>query len=263
MAAICDANNIHGHYVEPYAGGAAVALYLLINEHVKEVTINDIDKSIHDFWYSVLNSTDELCDRIKKTKISIPNWRKCKKIQANKEKFSPVDLGFSTFFLNRTNISGILNGGVIGGLAQAGEYQMSCRFNKEDLIQRIRKIAEYKKNIHLCNLDAIKLIKKMQKLSKDRNSIFYFDPPYYLKGQSLYINYYKHLDHEKVSEMIKNMKGARWLVSYDNTEEIKKMYSGYKKIEYSLLHTAGHHKIGKEVIFGSHGLIIPKTPVFC
>lgn len=38
-----------GVYVEPYAGGASVALSLLFNEYVSKIIINDIDRSIFAF----------------------------------------------------------------------------------------------------------------------------------------------------------------------------------------------------------------------
>ena len=131
VALICEKNNINGHYIEPYAGGASVALFLLFNDYVKEITINDVDKSIYAFWHSVLYNTDELCELIQKTEINIDNWKKQREIQKNKEAATLLDLGFSTFFLNRTNFSGVINGGVIGGLKQWGKYKIDCRYNKK------------------------------------------------------------------------------------------------------------------------------------
>lgn len=256
IALICEKNNINGHYVEPYAGSASVALHLLINNYVKEITINDLDRGVFAFWYSVLNDTEKFCRKIRTTEITIENWKKFKKIRSN-SKIDLFELGFATFFLNRTNHSGIINGGVIGGLKQKGEYKMDCRFNKEKLIKRIQLIAAQKKHIHLYNLDALKLIKKIERESKGNSMIFYFDPPYYLKGESLYLNHYDKSDHEEVSRAIKGIKNSRWLVSYDAAPEIKNLYKGYRKIEYQLLHTAHVSKIGEEVLFFSQNLIVP------
>lgn len=258
IALVCEKNNVNGHYVEPYAGGASVALYLLINGYVKEITINDFDRAIFAFWDSVLHDTERFCNKIKKTDITIDNWRKCKKIYENKEKAPLFDLGFATFFLNRTNHSGIIDGGMIGGVEQKGSYKINCRFNKEELIERIRLIGSYEKNIHLHNLDALKLVKRIQKNRSSKNTIFYFDPPYYLKGPSLYMSHYKHEDHREVSEEIQKIKTTKWIVSYDNTPEIKKLYIGSKKKEYSFFHTAYKMREGKEVLFSSKGLIMPR-----
>ena len=257
IAKVCVDNNINSHYIEPYAGGAAVALYLLMKDKVSRVTINDFDRSIYAFWYSVLKDTKEFCSLIEETDITIENWQKAKEIQKNKKVVTLLELGFSTFFLNRTNISGIINAGVIGGLEQKGEYKMNCRFNKKDLINRIKKIAEYKKNITIYNLNAIELVKKIQKKELCLQTIFYFDPPYYLKGSSLYVNYYNHTDHEEIAKMIKKIKKSEWIISYDNTSQIQKIYSWInKKIEYSVTHTAYEAKVGKEILFFSKNLKI-------
>lgn len=247
IASICVKNDIKGHYVEPYAGGASVALYLLINGYVREITINDLDRAIYAFWYSVLSDTDRLCDKIRNTEINIENWRKQKEIHNNKDNEKDLlKLGFATLFLNRTNYSGIIDGGMIGGVEQKGNYRLDCRFNKKDIIERIRLISKHKENIHLENLDALELIKKVK---KNKNTIFYFDPPYFLKGQSLYMNSYEHSDHEKVSEEIKNIKNAHWIVSYDDTPQIQHLYKGIKKIDYSFSHTAYKARLGLESIF--------------
>lgn len=258
IAKICKENNINGHYVEPYAGGAAIALFLLFEGYVSKITINDIDRSIYALWYSIINYTEKFCSLIEKTNINIETWHKCKKIHEKKNSSPLLTLGFSTLFLNRTNISGIINGGVIGGLKQNGNYKMDCRFDKKELIQRIKLIAKHKKNIEIYRLDALELIKKIQKESQKTSTIFYFDPPYYLKGKSLYMNFYEHDDHIKVSEEIKKIKNSRWIVSYDNNKQIKEMYEGYRKIEYELFHSAHHAKKSSEVIFFSKNLFIPE-----
>ncbi|RZJ49966.1 MAG: DNA adenine methylase [Flavobacterium sp.] len=158
FAKICADNNVNGHYVEPYSGGASVALFLLMEGIVKRITINDMDRSIYAFWYSVLNHTEDLCSLIEETPLDIPNWRLQKAVQQNKEHSNLLDLGFSTLFLNRTNRSGIINGGVIGGIGQHGKYKIDCRFNKTDIIKRIKAIAAYRENIQLFQMDAINLI---------------------------------------------------------------------------------------------------------
>jgi DNA adenine methylase len=147
----------------------------------------------------------------------------------------------------------------MGGITQKGEYKMDCRFNKKNLIKRIRDIAAHKGNIHLYNLDALELVKMFQKGKVDDDTIFYFDPPYYLKGPLLYMNHYEVSDHKEVSEEIKKIQNAKWIVSYDNTPKIKKLYKGIENIEYSLYHTAYKAREGKEILFFSDSLIIPKV----
>ncbi len=258
IAKICIDNNINGHYVEPYSGGASVALFLLIEGFVDKITINDRDRSIYAFWYSVLNKTNELCELIETAELTISEWKKQKDIQTNKKTVDLLTLGFSTFYLNRTNRSGIINGGVMGGVEQNGNYLMNCRFNKVELIQRIRLIAKHKKNIRLYRKDAIKLIDKIQQEANSENVVFYFDPPYYLKASTLYMNHYENKNHKKVSEKIKAIQNIKWIVSYDNVPEIKELYADCDKKEFSFKHTAYESRIGKEIIFFSDNLTQPK-----
>jgi DNA adenine methylase len=257
IAKICVDNCINGHYVEPYSGGASVALYLLLEGFVQKITINDKDRSIYAFWHSILNNTTQFCERIRNVEITTEEWIKQREVQANKEKANLFDLGFSTFFMNRTNRSGIINGGAIGGTNQTGDYLIDCRFNKIDLIDRIRVIASRKKDIRLYKKDAVKLIEQIQSESKDNNVIFYFDPPYYLKASSLYLNHYKAEDHKAVSESIKKIKNIRWVVSYDNVPEIKSLYSECQKKEFSFKHTAYKIRTGNEILFFSKSIQQP------
>jgi DNA adenine methylase len=250
IAKVCVDNGITEHYVEPYSGGAAVALFLLFEGFVNRVTINDSDRSIYAFWHSVLNQTDDLCDLIKKVPVTIDEWRNQREIQANKYDAGLLELGFSTFFLNRTNRSGIIKGGIIGGINQLGQYKMDCRFNKEDLIKRIRMIASHRDRIDLYNVDALQLVELILKNNDHPgNLLFYFDPPYYVEGHSLYMNYYKKSHHQIVSEKIKQLLNIHWIVSYDNAPEIRNLYSDCNIIEYDLNHTAAVSKKGKELVF--------------
>ena len=254
ISAICIKNNITTHYIEPYAGGAAIALHLLFNGYVKNITINDMDRSVYAFWYTVLNNTQKLCNRIEQTKITVKNWYDIKEIQRDKQNASLFDLGFSTFFLNRTNYSGILGGGMLGGVDQNGKNKIDCRFNKKELITRIKKIQKYKKHIHLSNYDALYLVKNIQKKINHKNILYYFDPPYYVKGASLYMNYYKTKDHEELAKTIKKIKNAKWIMTYDNTPKIIDLYRDYRKKKYTLYHTANQIHRGKEILFFSNNL---------
>ncbi len=258
IAKICERNNINGHYVEPYAGGASVALYLLFEGYVSEITINDKDRAIYAFWYSAVNHSEELIKLIRTTRINIPTWKKQRAILKNKEKEPLLRLSFATFFLNRTNVSGILNGGPIGNIEQTGDYKLNCRFNKRELIKRIRKIAEYKNKIHVKHMDAMDLVRQIESDSENKETIFYLDPPYYLKGESLYMNHYDKDDHVAVGEVIRKVKGIRWIVSYDDHAEIRKIYTGFRSKRHQLLHTAHGPRIGKEILFFSSGLIVPR-----
>ena len=254
IASICHENGIMDHYVEPYAGGASVALHLLFNDYVRRITINDWDRSIYAFWHTVLNDNNKLCDKIKKTPITIKNWKIAKETQKNKNTASLFELGFSTFFLNRTNYSGMINGGMLGGINQDGENHIDCRFNKKELIRRIREIGKKKSRIRLHNVDAIKLIKRIQRRSRRDGTIYYFDPPYYLKGASLYMNHYKPRDHRILADEIKKIREARWLMTYDNVPQINDIYRSNPSTKYMLYHSARCMHKGREIMIFSKNL---------
>lgn len=252
IAKVCLDNKITGHYVEPYSGGAAVALFLLFEGFVNRVTINDSDRSIYAFWHSVLYQTEDLCELIIKVPVTIDEWRNQREIQMNKDNADLIDLGFSTFFLNRTNRSGIIKGGAIGGNLQTGKYKLDCRFNKEDLIKRIRMIANQREKIDLYSIDAMCLVDLVLEQNENlENTLFYFDPPYYVEGHSLYVNYYKKTHHQIVSNRIKQMQNIHWIVSYDDATEIRRLYSDCPMIEYDMFHMAATSKKAKELVFFS------------
>ncbi len=234
-----------GTYVEPFAGGAAIAWYLLIERHVKTIYINDLDTSIFAFWYSVLNHTNELCNRIESTSITIEEWYKQKDIY-NSNNASLIDRGFSTFFLNRTNRSGIIEAGPIGGYKQTGNYKVDCRFKKNDLICKILGIAKLKKHIHLFNLDAVDFINIVLPEVEDK-CLVNIDPPYYVKGKGLYQNFLEHDDHYRLYECVKGITKP-WIVTYDDTPEINEIYSEFNPRSFGLTYTVQVKRKGSEVI---------------
>lgn len=255
---IINTNNLDdGHYVEPYAGGASVALDLLINEYVSQIHINDIDLAIYSFWDSVINDSENFSKKIFDTHINLDTWEKQKFILKNKENFNPLEIGFATFFLNRTNRSGILNAGIIGGTSQEGTWKMDARFNKDDLIKRIKLISNYKDRINLTNLDAVKYLDLID-VSLPENTLIYLDPPYYKKGKELYINYYNHNDHSEIAAKIAELQNRFWLISYDNEQAIKDLYSEYRQQIYSINYSVGKASKGSEVIIYNHNLLVPE-----
>lgn len=258
MLNVIEVNNLSSiYYAEPYAGGAGLALKLLSLNVAEKIILNDINLSVYAFWHSVLNDADVLCSMIDNTRVTMDEWYKQKEIINNTEKYDLLTIGFSTFFLNRTNRSGILKGGVIGGKDQAGEWKLDARYNKEDLIARIMKIHAEKERIDLYNLDAIEFISKVIAKLPD-NSLTYLDPPYYVKGKGLYINHYNHEDHLEVSKVVQYDIKTPWIVSYDNTPEISDMYKT-QSLVYGINYSAQDRYKGSEAMFFSEHLKIPST----
>lgn len=248
-----------GTYIEPYAGGASVALTLLFSEYASRIKINDIDLSIYAFWYSALNETEALCRKISDTPVNIDMWQEQRAVQARKQDAELLELGFSTFFLNRTNRSGILNGGVIGGKSQSGNYKIDARYNKTDLIDRIEGIADYADRIELTSMDAVELLKRYKRTPAPK-TLCYLDPPYYMKGRDLYLNYYTDDDHRAIADAIRHYKG-KWMISYDAVPFISNLYQPYRQKEYCLSYSAGPTAKGREIMIYSDGLMIPEGEI--
>lgn len=244
------------HYAEPYAGGAGLALSLLFNGHVSEIHLNDVDRSIWSFWHSVLFSSDELATLIAKTPVTIDSWLKQRAVCLNPDDYDNLALGFATFFLNRTNRSGIIKGaGVIGGLDQSGNYKIDCRFNRDDLIRRIRRIAKYRSRIHLHRLDALEFI-DVADAQLPARSFFCIDPPYFNKGSSLYTSYYVPEDHLAVSQSVLGLQRP-WVLTYDNTPEISHLYKARRQFGFDVNYSVQTKRVGTELLVASKGLKLP------
>ena len=250
-----------GHFAETYAGGAGVALELLFAGSVSHIHLNDVWFPIHAFWYSVLYKTEEFCRRIESIPLTVEEWRHQKEILARPWEFEKIDVGFSAFYLNRCNRSGIIhNAGLIGGVDQTGKWKMNARFNREELIKRVQAIGDRRSSITLKNLDAERFIKEHLSTLPERSLIF-CDPPYFHKAEWLYFNHYKPEDHEKIAATIQSKLQRHWFVSYDYTPEVAEFYAKQRKFTYGLQYSARKIYKGTELVILSDGLRIPRKSV--
>jgi DNA adenine methylase len=246
-----------GHYLEPYAGGAGVALSLLIDSIVQHIHINDADPAIAEFWRVATQQTAKLVAMVTAEPITIDAWHHWRSVMLGQEVGTELERGFATLFMNRTNRSGILKGGVIGGKAQAGSYKIDARFMRDELCARLERIAEHAERIHVYEEDAHQLLMRCHQFLPTK-SLIYLDPPYYVKGAGLYRNSYKHNDHVQIAKLLGSQRFRRpWIVSYDNADEIKKMYAYTTPYAYGLHYTAQRRYTGSEVMFFSERLFAP------
>lgn len=239
-----------GWYCEPYAGGAGVALALLFDEYVERIYINDLSPAIYAFWQSVLYHTDDLVKRIADVTITVDEWKRQREIHRDAQSQDTLDLGFATFFLNRTSRSGILGtSGIIGGLAQKGKWKIDARFSRDALIQRIEKIADYSNRIEVSGEDAADfLVTTVPSLGGQ--GLIYLDPPYFEKGDRLYEKSYRPADHEAIAQLVRDL-DCPWIVTYDDVPEIREMYAGETVLDYGIKYSAAARRVGQEVMFAS------------
>ena len=249
VLSIIEENNlINRIYVEPFAGGFGIGIKLLTSNNITQAIINDLDYHIYAIWYSIFFKTKKFIELIHNTNIDLNTWEKQKYIYNNYNNYNILTVGFASFFLNRTNYSGVLKGGPIGGKSQAGKYKINCRFNKIKIIEKINKLSAYKDNIEIYNLDVKDFIKKI--IIPRRNELFInFDPPYVNKGIQLYQNYYTTKNHIELSNIIiNNLQNTSWIMTYDNCKIIKNLYQQYNPENFTLSYFAGKNKKGNELL---------------
>lgn len=240
------ANDLYGGvYAEPFAGGAGIAWRLLLNGDMTEVWLNDIDPALFAFWDTVVNRPDPLCEMIRRTPVTIEEWYRQRTILADPQS-SALELAYATLFLNRTNRSGILKAGVIGGKEQSGIYKLDCRFNKGDLIHKIQRIHIYRKVIRVTRLDAEKCLKKWEK-DLPRRALVNIDPPYFTQGRDLYLSFYNESDHARLAKLVQNLQ-VPWMLTYDDAPEIEALYSGLPMYRKSLIYYAQVKRRASELL---------------
>lgn len=252
-------NDVRGcTYYELYCGGAGAGLYLLFNDLVGEIVINDADFRIYSFWDAILNKTSEFLTQIDRLDVNIDSWHRYKEIYDKAESEDPFDVGIATFYLNRTNRSGILHrSGPIGGFEQTGKYLIDVRFNKDALKARIKKIAQKGNLIKIYNKTAETFIENANNLNS--NSFYYLDPPYYNKGRKLYLNNYSHDEHQQMANLLTTKPMLKWLVSYDNADAIKKMYTGFRQTTFGLNYSLQNKRKGSELLVFSNSIEVPSS----
>lgn len=259
LAALFRANGlVRPTIAEPYAGAAGASLGLLFAEHVQSVLINDLDYRIFSFWWAALKHADQFVERINSVPLSIREWKRQREIYRNAHKHRRFDVGFATFYLNRTNRSGILiNGGPIGGIKQTGEWGLDARFSRATLVDRVERVAAYRERIAISNFDALSFLRKLEKVFPYDGLFVYLDPPYYEKGADLYLSTYKHDDHAAVGRALRTRKHPYWAVTYDDVPAVRKIYATCRLMSFRLRYTAHHLRHGSELLIVPKKLIVP------
>jgi DNA adenine methylase len=242
-------------FVEPFAGGASVAIQLLCDEIIEKIGLSDIDPLIVSFWKCVFFDTEWIINAIMNTKVNVNNFYRYKESNP----ITNRDRALKCIYLNRTSFSGILSpsAGPLGGKYQISENKIYCRFNKSSIIKRIYQISCLsEKVVFLWQCDWKECLNRLhsyyQKKSDKDDLLIYLDPPFYSKSRRLYNYFFLNDDHIKLYNKLRTF-NFHWLLSYDAAKEIYELYSRNgvkpKQIEtiYSIVNSYGP-RLTKELI---------------
>ena len=246
-------------YFEPFAGGAGAALQLLRDGVVSEVHINDIDPCVAAFWRAVLGAPERFADAIMSARLDVDEWKRQRDIYRGKDAGKPFDLGFATFYLNRCNRSGVLFGAApIGGYEQTGKWKLGARFYRESLAARVSELGHRAEQIHVNEMDALRFLAEKLPRGLQRDRVFvYLDPPYWDKGGRLYLNSCSHKDHRALARYMQSQKTLKWLVSYDDTPEVREMYARATVHRLSLRYHLQGARDAQELLIAPDHLQLP------
>lgn len=246
-------------YAEPFAGGAGAALRLLKDEVVEEIFINDLNPGIAAFWRASLDSPGEFCRLVMEVPLSVDEWLRQSQIYNSPVGRSDVELGFATFYLNRTNRSGILDAGPIGGMDQHGKWKIGARFNRSGLVDRLQIIASMRHRIFVTDYDALAFLSVINDGAPD--VFVYADPPYLVQGEGLYLHAFDANAHLRLAEFLGEA-SFPWILTYDDDPRITSLlYSGGRCATFDIAHTAHRQHVGTESVIYSPNLVVPDMEI--
>lgn len=269
IANVLDTNKITGTYIEPFAGGAGVALNLLYAGKVNSIIINDLDDGVYSFWKTATNEPGYLTNKIKKVPFSYGEsnnpevlssyWKVIKKrYETNRYRDTRLK-AFDFLMLNRMNVSGIINAGPIGGITQENSYDISARFNKQTLIERLELLYAYSDKIRVTNFEASHFLDLLSQgyFNTTSNSLVYLDPPYFNQGKKLYDCFAPYIVHSLIADKLLKAHW-KWLITYDTAPQISKLYpqKQVQKFRYNIRYSANKKGIYQEYLFACHDLNI-------
>jgi len=228
-------------FVEPFAGGASVALQLLNDGLVESIALGEKDPLLAGFWKTVFTDHEWLIEKLRDTEPTLTNWDRFKNGQHRTDR----QRALACIFLNRTSFSGIIapSAGPLGGRTQQSAYPIGCRYTVELITRRITQAAQLAERVLFVNHgDWRHTVWRVKARRYQPNEVlYYFDPPFYYKANDLYRFFFDAANHRKLHDALGAL-GQPWLLSYDAAKPIIEMYRqngiGPKRVE--LLYSAAN-----------------------
>lgn len=242
-------------YAEPFCGGAGAAVILLKLDAVSEIHLNDADPKVFSAWQGILNEPDRFAAEIMRTPVDLPTWYACRDlVEAATE--PSFELGFATFFLNRTSRSGIVVGaGPIGGYDQRGNWKIDARFNREALADRVHWLGSMRERIRITQEDALTFLSRSTSRLEIERTLFFVDPPYVTAGGRLYLNAMNEGKHIALSDMLQDGKLPHWVLTYDDHPLIRELYDRQVITDLAVTYSLQNKRKEREVLINDYAAL--------
>jgi DNA adenine methylase len=235
---------------EPFVGGGSVFLsakqYFLNNA---KYAINDINFDLFCFWKFVQEKNKELYNAVKKITETEHDGKKLFKPYTNdNECYSDFERAVRFFILNRITFSGTVDSGGYSEKAFQGRFTNSS-------IERLKPLENILSDVTIYNKSYEDII-----FATGKKVFIFLDPPYYRQAKSrlygkngdLHVSF----NHEKFSKDMYNCQ-HKWLITLDNTDKIKRLFSFAYIYEWELQYGMNNYKQkkaekGKELFISNY-----------
>ena len=241
--------NEYSEFREPFVGGGSVFLAAKQRRNANYI-INDLNFDLFCFWKHAKENNNSLYEAIKIIKDTKHDGRDLFNYYKNNDNYTDFERAVRFFVLNRISFSGTVDSGGYSEKAFNDRFTFSS-------IERIKSLEEILQNVVIFNKSYEEII-----FADGENVFIFLDPPYYRqmtsrlygKNGSLHTSF----DHEKFAEDMKNCK-HNWIITLDNTEKIKEMFSFAFIYEWELQYGMNNYKqekagIGKELFISKYKL---------
>ena len=206
----------HDFYCEPLAGGASI---FFAKDKAESNWLNDLDVELVNCLIHIRDHPKELIDFLKNAEPSKEQH------SFYKNKFNPrnkLEMAGRWYFLNRISYSGIMRmENCYWGYGE--KYSMQPK----NWGTNIRRCSRKLQNVKITSEDFEGVINSLPD-----DALLFVDPPYFNRDQDkFYTHTFSLDDNKRLVEVLKeNSDRIKFLLTYDDSEEIRQMYSWANKI---------------------------------
>ena len=229
----------HKEYRELMVGGGSVFLRMLDAYPERKYWINDINSDLIAFWKTLKSKSFSLADEAESFKNRYKdNGKELFILLKNRDDWKgEFEIALRLYILNMISFSGLVDAGGYSKLSFEGRFTVAS-------FSRIRELSNKLKNVKITNRSFESVTKKF-----GSDVFLYIDPPYFKqKNSKLYGirgTYHINFNHLLLRETLNNSK-FNWLLSYDDSEYIRELYTNDDFIIKSIDGHYGMNNVGKK-----------------